>query len=154
MCTWVTINSLSNLWSKSHLKLYKMDKYGLKKRYDFVPQFSPLRPGTVCSSGRYLQSWYRKMDRTGHVTSMIEYLSVTDDVVVDFCGNSLNFIHVLTYISSSFDINENLWTSDHLVKIKDWASTVCGPQIHSVEAYRWIPIPRRKVRNWKHRSRR
>ena len=85
---------------------------------------------------------------------MIEYLSVTDDVVVDFCGNSLNFIHVLTYISSSFDINENLWTSDHFVKIKDWASTVCGPQIHSVEAYRWIPILRRKVRNWKHRSRR
>ena len=39
---------------------------------------------------------------------MIEYLSETNDVVVDFCGHSLNFIHILTYISSSFDINENI----------------------------------------------
>ena len=35
-------------------QFYKMDKYGLKKRYDFVPQFSPLRPGTFSCSGHYL----------------------------------------------------------------------------------------------------
>ena len=54
---------------------------------------------------------------------MIEYLSVIDDVVVDCSGDSLSFIHILTYISSFFNINENIWTSNYFIKIKDWAFT-------------------------------
>lgn len=59
-----------------------MDKYGLKKRYDFVPQFSPLRPGTVCCGGQYL------IPRNEPQKSC-----VIDDVVGDYCGNKNSKLH-------------------------------------------------------------
>ena len=152
MCTWVTINSLWNLWSKSHLKLYKMDKYGLKKRYDFVPPFSPLRPGTVCISGRYLvpqNEPHRSFD-INYVTSWLNiylWLTILWLIVVATHWVSFTFWPLFLVLSTSMRIYERPTISSKL--------KIGHLQIHNVvkEVILWIPIPRQKVRNWKQRSR-
>ena len=119
MCTWVTINSLSNLWSKSHLKLYKMDKYGLKKRYDFVPQFSPLRPGTVCSSGRYLipqNEPHRSCDINGFTSWLNIYLKLTMSWLTFVAIHWISFIFwpIFQVLSTSMKIYERPTISSKL----------------------------------------
>ena len=88
-----------------------MDKYGLKKRYDFVPQFSPLRPGTFSCSGHYL------IPRNEPQKSC-----ATDDVAVDFVAIT-TVIYTLIYISSYFNFNENIRTPNDFIKTKVEGST-------------------------------
>lgn len=84
-------------------------------------------------------TWYRKMDRTGHLTSMMSHHDWIFICDWRCCGDSLSFIHILTYISSSFNINENIWTSNHFIKIKDWASTnTLGLLRSSTSSMSWI----------------